>query len=67
MNTTLKYRMLGVAIAAIMANVGFSVAHDPAFSMKEAVMLVALCTVVTYAIYRVVSAVEAVARRGKKN
>lgn len=67
-NTSLtKYRMLGIALAAIMANVGFSAAHDPTFSMKEAVMLVALCTVVTYVIYRAVSLVEAVVRRRNKH
>jgi hypothetical protein len=63
----LKYRMLGVALAAIMANVGFSAAHDPGFSMREAVMLTALCIVTTYIIYRAVSLVEAVARRRQKD
>jgi hypothetical protein len=67
MNSTLKYRMLGIAVSAIMANVGFSAAHDPSFSMKEAVMLTTLCIVTTYVIYRAVSLVEAVVQRRRNN
>jgi hypothetical protein len=57
-----KYRMLGLALAAIAANIGFSAAHDPSFSMGQAVLLVGLCIAATYAVHEGMIAAQALVR-----
>ncbi len=62
-----KYQMLGLAIAAIISNVGFAAAYDPLFSAERGVLLSGLCVAATYAVYRAVEMVEAVVRRRSGN
>jgi len=67
-NTQAKYRMIGLALAAIAANVGFGLAHDPSFSLQQVVLMTGLCIVATFVAFQVVSAVETVVhRRSQKN
>ena len=67
-NSLSKYRMWGLALAAIAANVGVNVVRNPAFTWQQAALLSGLCVATVYVVHQAVSAVEAIVvrRRGSK-
>jgi hypothetical protein len=59
--------MLGIALAVVVANIVINLAINPSFSLRQALMLIALCVATTFVVHEAVTAVEAAIARKDKN